>query len=130
VFASQPTRLFLHGFYICGAVIELWVFDRSGLYSSEVFDISKTPDRFLTAIAGYALMSDAELRVNALIQEDGVGKYSLCRAGDEKDAVRLHLEDPPFFARKYQKPCKRRTYLSSSEIGSGAMELCGQVQVT
>lgn len=41
VFASQPTRLFLHGFYIRGSLIELWVFDRSGLYCSHVFDIQK-----------------------------------------------------------------------------------------
>ncbi|KAI0455632.1 FunK1 protein kinase [Xylaria acuta] len=32
VFASQPTQLSLYGFYIRGSLIELWVFDRSGLY--------------------------------------------------------------------------------------------------
>jgi len=31
LFASQPTRRFLHGFIIRGSYMELWVFDRSGL---------------------------------------------------------------------------------------------------
>lgn len=31
VFACQPARLFLHGFYMCGGMMELWVFDRSGM---------------------------------------------------------------------------------------------------
>ena len=39
VFASQPTRRFLHGFIIRGSHVELRIFDRSGLYSSEQFDI-------------------------------------------------------------------------------------------
>jgi hypothetical protein len=59
VFARQPTRLFLHDFYICGLVLELWVFDHSGLYNCEGYDISKTPSRLLTVMAGYTLMSDA-----------------------------------------------------------------------
>jgi Fungal protein kinase len=67
VFARQPTRLFLHGFYICGLVLELWVFDRSGLYNCEGCDILKTPSRFLTVMAGYTLMSDAELAISTII---------------------------------------------------------------
>jgi hypothetical protein len=47
VFTSQPTRLFLCGFVICGSMVELWVFDRSGPYSSEKFDLHKDPDRFI-----------------------------------------------------------------------------------
>jgi hypothetical protein len=39
VFASQPTRRFLHGFFIRGSFMELWVFDRSGPYSCGRFDI-------------------------------------------------------------------------------------------
>lgn len=53
VFASQPTRLFLHGFYVRGSLIELWVFDRSGLYCSDVFDIQKDFVQFLSIIRSY-----------------------------------------------------------------------------
>jgi hypothetical protein len=34
VFVSQPDRRFDPGFTICGSVMRLWVFDRSGAYSS------------------------------------------------------------------------------------------------
>jgi len=52
VFTSQPTRLFLHGFVIRGSIVELWVFDRSGPYSCEKFDLHKDPDRFIKVIIG------------------------------------------------------------------------------
>jgi hypothetical protein len=44
--------------------MRLWVFDRSGSYNSEKFDIHKEPERFVKVIAGYAMMSDAELGLN------------------------------------------------------------------
>ena len=34
--------------------MRLWVFDRSGPYSSEKFDIDKEPERFIRAIVGEA----------------------------------------------------------------------------
>ncbi|KAI1102834.1 hypothetical protein F4804DRAFT_342923 [Jackrogersella minutella] len=58
VFANQPTRLFLHGFYIRGSLIELWVFDRSGLYCSELFDVQKDFIQFLSIILSYQRMTD------------------------------------------------------------------------
>jgi hypothetical protein len=64
VFGSQPDRRFVPGFTICGSLIRLWVFNRSSPYSSEKFDIHKKPERFVKAIAGYALMTDAELGLN------------------------------------------------------------------
>lgn len=58
VFGSQPERRFVPGFTICGSLIRLWVFDRSGPYNSEKFDIHNEPERFVKVLAGYALMSD------------------------------------------------------------------------
>ena len=40
-FATQPARRFVHGFTLLGSTIELWVFDRSGPYSSGPFDITR-----------------------------------------------------------------------------------------
>ena len=54
VFGSQRDRRFVPGFTICGSVMWLWVFDRSGVYSSEKFDINKGPERFVKVIASYA----------------------------------------------------------------------------
>jgi hypothetical protein len=41
VFRSQLDRRFASGFMICENLMRLWVFNRSGLYSSEKFDIHK-----------------------------------------------------------------------------------------
>ena len=41
--------------------MKLWGFDRSGPYSSGIFDIHKEPEQFIRAIAGYTTMSDEEL---------------------------------------------------------------------
>lgn len=61
VFASQPTRRFLHGFYMRGPLAELYVFDRSGVYCSEVFDLEKDAVRFLGYVLSYHWMTDEEL---------------------------------------------------------------------
>jgi hypothetical protein len=94
VFGSQPDRRFVPGFMICGSLMRLWVFDRSGLYSSEKFDIHKEPERFVKVIAGYALMTDAELGLNTFIKRDGNGKYIVAQD------VRISLEDKPIASTK------------------------------
>ncbi|KAG9245612.1 hypothetical protein BJ878DRAFT_533795 [Calycina marina] len=94
VFGSQPERRFVPGFTICGSVMRLWVFDRSGPYNSEKFDIHKEPERFVKVLAGYAVMSDAELGLNTFIKRDGNGKYIVTRD------VRIFLEDKPIASTK------------------------------
>jgi hypothetical protein len=89
VFGSQPDRRFVPGFTICGSLMRLWVFDRSGAYSSKNFDIHKEPERFVKVIAGYVLMTDAELGLNTFIKHDGNNKYILARG------VKISLEDMP-----------------------------------
>ncbi|RMD44643.1 hypothetical protein DV735_g580, partial [Chaetothyriales sp. CBS 134920] len=44
IFYDQPTRRFVHAFTLCGSMMELWAFDRSGAYSSGPFDIHDEPD--------------------------------------------------------------------------------------
>lgn len=94
VFGSQPDRRFVPGFTICGSLMRLWVFDRSGPYNSEKFDIHKEPERFVKVIAGYGLMSDAELGLNTFIKRDENGKYILAQ-----DA-RIYLENKPIASTK------------------------------
>lgn len=67
VWTAQPTRRFIHGFFLHGTTMELWVFDRSGCYSSGEFDINKEPEQFIRAIAGYTMMSDEELVLDTLL---------------------------------------------------------------
>jgi hypothetical protein len=94
VFGSQPDRRFVPGFTICGSVMRLWVFDRSGSYSSEKFDIHKEPERFVKVIAGYAIMTDAELGLNTFIKRDGNDKYIVAQE------VKIYLEDRPIASTK------------------------------
>ena len=61
VFTSQPTRWFVHAFSLCGREMELWVFDCSSSYSSDLFDIYEQPEQFVQVIAGYIIISDEEL---------------------------------------------------------------------
>lgn len=68
VFANQPTRRFVHAFLLCGTKMELWVFDRSGPYSSGIFDIRDEPEKFGRALVGYATMDQAALGLDIFIE--------------------------------------------------------------
>lgn len=94
VFGSQSERRFIPGFTICGSIMRLWVFDRSGLYNSEKFDIHKEPMRFVKVITGYALMTDADLGLNTFIKRNGPMKYII--TGD----LKIDLEDQPIASTK------------------------------
>lgn len=71
IFSAQPTRRFVHGFLLFSTQMQLWVFDRSGAYSSDTFDVLQQPDRFIRAVTGYALMTDEELGLDTFIKRDG-----------------------------------------------------------
>jgi Fungal protein kinase len=68
IYAAQPTRRFIHAFLFFGIKMQLWVFDRSGAYSSETFDIQKEPNRFISVIVGYSWMTDEQLGLDTFIQ--------------------------------------------------------------
>ncbi len=80
--------------------MRLWVFDRSGPYNSEKFDIHKEPERFIRVIAGYALMTHAELGLNTFIKHDGNGKYIVARD------VRISLEEKPIASIHFRLPLR------------------------
>lgn len=70
------------------------MFDRSGLYNSENFDIHKEPERFFRVIAGYTLMTDAELGLNTFIKRDVNSKYIVVHG------VRISQEDRSIASQK------------------------------
>lgn len=94
VFASQPTRLFLHGFYIRGSMVEFWVFDRSGTYCSSVLDLQTDYTQFLSIIVSYQRMPDQDLGQLNLTHTDEGGSY--INAGEKK----LYLESRPIASRE------------------------------
>lgn len=99
VFASQPTRLFLHGLYIRGSLIELWVFDRSGLYCSDIFDVRKDFIQFLSTILSYQRMTDQDLGKFTMIETDKDGSYIILD-GAVPPLGKLHLESQPIASRE------------------------------
>ncbi|KAI1195304.1 FunK1 protein kinase [Nemania serpens] len=100
VFASQPTRLFLHGFYIRGSLIELWVFDRSGLYCSELFDIQKDFVQFLSIVHSYQRMTGQELGKTNIIETDKGGSYTILDSAAMPSLGKLYLESQPIASRE------------------------------
>lgn len=70
IFCAQPTRRFVHGFLFFGTEMQLWIFGRSGAYSSDTFDILQQPDRYVRAITRYTLMMDEELGLDTFLKRD------------------------------------------------------------
>lgn len=100
VFASQPTRLFLHGFYIRGSLIELWVFDRSGLYCSDLFDIHKDFIQFLSILLSYQRMTDQDLGKTNITETDHGGRYIILESEAMPSFGKLYLESQPIASRE------------------------------
>ncbi|KAL3457430.1 hypothetical protein BJX64DRAFT_17753 [Aspergillus heterothallicus] len=99
VFAAQPARLFVLGFYTRGTEMQAWVFDLSGLYSGETIDIARSAERCSTILASYMLMNNAQLGVSDLIKEDSRGVYINRGDNTNTNARRLYLDTPATFAR-------------------------------
>ncbi|KAK3295397.1 uncharacterized protein B0H64DRAFT_395173 [Chaetomium fimeti] len=85
VFKAQPTRYFLHGFLVNGSTLELWVFDRSGAYSSETFDLRQRPNLLLQILCGYACMSDEEAGLNSFVKRCEANKTTYVEFDDQED---------------------------------------------
>ena len=100
IFSAQPTRRFIHGFLIFGVQMQLWVFDRSGAYSSETFDVRQEPQKFIRVVAGYAMMTDEELGLDTFIEYGGeYPSVTLADAVTGKHHV-FQLLEPPLFKQR------------------------------
>lgn len=93
VFASQPTRLFLHGLYVCGSLMELWIFDRSGIYCCQAFDIQNEFVQFLSLVLCYRLMTDRDLGKSDIIKNDQAGSFITLDDAAVSSMEKLYLED-------------------------------------
>ena len=95
VFSAQPRRQFVHGFILSKTKLELGVFDRSGAFSAEPFDIHKEPERFIRTIAGYCMMSDEELGLDTFIEREGKKEFVTVFDKVSGEHRRLQLETRP-----------------------------------
>ncbi|KAI1969878.1 hypothetical protein LOZ53_006367 [Ophidiomyces ophidiicola] len=106
VFIAQPTRRFVHAFAVCGAKMEAWVFDRSGPYSSGIFNIRENMKQFLHVILGYAMMSDEELGLETFMASglDGKQAITVNATGTGKDTT-IQLDRVPISS-QYSIVCR------------------------
>ncbi|OTB10888.1 hypothetical protein K445DRAFT_322656 [Daldinia sp. EC12] len=92
VFADQPTRRFVHAFSFCASKMELWVFDRSGAYSSDMFDIHDEPDKFARAFVGYATMDDDLMGLDTFIERKDKHRYVIVDDASGKE-IKVKLQN-------------------------------------
>lgn len=113
-FPAQPTRRFIHGFVLHGTIMELWVFDRFGLYSSGEFDIHEEPEKFIGAIVGYAMMDDEELGLDTFTELDDIGRFITISRDATGREDRMQLNEAPF-VRHRAVVCRGTTCFRSSD---------------
>lgn len=90
VFNDQPMRRFAHAFTIKGTTMELWIFDRSGPYSSGEFDIHREPEKFASALVAYATMDDDAMGLDLSIEWKKSHRYITVKDAEGNDK-RLEL---------------------------------------
>ncbi|EFY85111.1 serine/threonine-protein kinase Sgk2 [Metarhizium acridum CQMa 102] len=91
VFADQPMRRFVHAFTLRGTIMECWVFDRSGPYSSGEFNIHREPDKLARAFVAYATMDDAAMGLDTSIKLNERHHYVMAKdTGGQDKQVELN----------------------------------------
>ncbi|EHK22262.1 uncharacterized protein TRIVIDRAFT_191091 [Trichoderma virens Gv29-8] len=93
LFIDYPTRRFAHGFTLCASTMELWVFDRSGAYSSGPFDIHDEPDKIARALVGYSTMDDNAMGLDTFTERKDDRHYVTLDGGDSTE-MRVRLVRP------------------------------------
>ncbi|KAI1937935.1 hypothetical protein LOZ66_003517, partial [Ophidiomyces ophidiicola] len=89
VLAAQDSRLFVPGFTLCGSLMRLWHFDRSGGIASERFDIHEEGLRFVSVMLRYLLMTEGDLGFDPMIvtNADGSRYFTIERDGEEEHLI-------------------------------------------
>ncbi|CAD6503675.1 BgTH12-03334 [Blumeria graminis f. sp. triticale] len=97
VFYKQPLRHFVHGFTAFQSNFELWVFNRSGAYSSGLFNIEDDKEKFVRAICSYLLMNDQELGIDSSIQKVNGRSFVSIYDEKQKETRKFVINPKPFF---------------------------------
>jgi Fungal protein kinase len=95
--------------------MELWVFDRSGPYSSD------EPEQFVRALAGYALMSDEELGLDSFVERNGEGHFVTVTEDATGKETKIPLQPEPTFKQRaiisrWGRVCEVLVHLTLSPI--------------
>ncbi|OAA34135.1 serine/threonine-protein kinase Sgk2 [Beauveria brongniartii RCEF 3172] len=85
IFADQPMRRFVHAFTIKAATMELWIYDRSGAYSSGEFNIHHEPEKVARALVAYATMDNDAMGLDMSIEWKNSHRYITVEDGNGDD---------------------------------------------
>ncbi|CAD6502894.1 BgTH12-02568 [Blumeria graminis f. sp. triticale] len=101
IFSIQPLCQFVHEFCLYKNNFELWLFNRSGAYSSGPLSIKDNKDKLVRAISSYLFMSDEELGIYSPFRNVN-GRSFLSFSNEEDDHAQSYEinPDPIFKARK------------------------------
>ena len=91
VFRTQEPR-FVLGFTLCGSIMRLWHFDRSGSSESCSFDINDNGFRFIQVILGYHLMNNKQLGLDPTIQHSNGKRFTKISRDDRVERLSLSKE--------------------------------------
>ncbi|EJT71162.1 hypothetical protein GGTG_10422 [Gaeumannomyces tritici R3-111a-1] len=80
-------------------VVEFWVFDRSGLYSSEPLEPDTDAAQIASILRSYRLMTDGDLGTNDIIKHDDGGDF-ITLDGSSPSPARLYLHEEPLSQRQ------------------------------
>ncbi|OAA42147.1 serine/threonine-protein kinase Sgk2 [Metarhizium rileyi] len=114
IFADQPLRRFVHAFTICDSIMELWIYDRSGLYSSGEFDIHENPENLARALVAYATMNNDAMGLDTFVEQKNNRRYVVAKdaAGKEK---RVEVAKKKLLVRQRAIVCRGTTCYSTAE---------------
>ncbi|KAL2813255.1 hypothetical protein BJX63DRAFT_394676, partial [Aspergillus granulosus] len=106
IYVDQPMRRFVHAFTIRGTTMELWIFDRSGPYSSGEFDIHREPDKLARALVAYATMNEAAMGLDMFIKLNNKRHYVIAKNAKERDK---QVELKTLLVRQHTVVCRGTT---------------------
>jgi len=88
VFRTQDRR-FVLGFTLCGSMMRLWQFDRSGSSGSSSFNINEDGFKFIHVMLGYCLINNTQLGLDPTIQQSNGNCYVEIFRNDQKERLVL-----------------------------------------
>jgi hypothetical protein len=101
VFRSQPTRPFLHAFYIWQSRAEFWNFDHAGMYCSDELDVRSDFGTIISVLLSFRLMTDKKLGMSTMVKLDEAGRSyievdaEIVASHQDWKSNKLFLDDQP-----------------------------------
>ncbi|CAD6501184.1 BgTH12-01438 [Blumeria graminis f. sp. triticale] len=109
IFCAQPLRRFVHCFFFLKTKFELWIFDRTGAYSSGLKSIIIEKELFVRAISSYLLMTDEDLGLDLSTSQVGENTFVTIKGSNDDPTLQFQIEPKPII--RPQKGCSEIDFL-------------------